>query len=427
MSFESLNSSGSIKRRTGENSPPPHTPPLVDSKPFVLVTNYYPPIRGGTSTIVDNLLQAFDRDVYRLVTVEPDASYGDFEPIRDEARSVVRVGRAWLTGSKFPYIWRWNRWFRYSLISLIRKQIERAAREIDACAILAFYPSWPFLIAAYKAHLATAVPLVTYYMDAIEDAGRLRLPDAHFVEKYDLAIARDSHACLAISEGLADHLSKRYRRQVIPVPHTHAPPSRDAAGGPAGEIPASSSGGKRTILYTGVVEVLQEASLLRIARVIGKNPSLNARLVICTPNRIEHLLRRGFASPGVDLLTLPRSRVLPLQRSADLLLSVLPFENEIEAHALTAFPTKTIEYLHSEVPVLVHAPAGSFAARHARKYGYAFVSDSTDELSIVTGLEVALDNEAARGARVSDGLKTAREQFDLATNAMQIVRCCGLD
>ena len=40
--------------------------------------------------------------------------------------------------------------------------------------IIALYPSWPFLIAAYRAHLRCGAPLVTYHMDVAPDADTLR-------------------------------------------------------------------------------------------------------------------------------------------------------------------------------------------------------------------------------------------------------------
>jgi glycosyltransferase involved in cell wall biosynthesis len=388
---------------------------------FVVVSGYYPPIIGGTSTVIRNLLAAFRPESFSVVAESPSSFDGEHNAPVPAGVSVERVGVPAFVLGKIPYGARLARWLRFGLIPRIERKILAAKPEM----IVAVYPSWPFLIAAYRAHLRRGVPLVTYYMDVSADASRLVWPDRAVVKSYEQNILRAASPRLVLSAAIADDFQNRFHLASIVVPHSIDLAALPAAAPPPARVAAWKD--KRLIVHTGVVEGLQREGLLRLAKVIQAHPELNARLVLSTPTSHSDLYANGFDLPGVEVGTFTSVEVAALQRTADVLVAVLPFAGEIEEYQRTAFPTKVVEYMAAGVPILAHAPGDSFFAGHVRKHGYALLVDEPDEGSLHRALSHLLGDVAMRERLIRAARATVESVFDLRQVARQFAEACRID
>ena len=132
---------------------------------ILLVSAYFPPIVGGTSTVVRNLLGAFRPECAQVISELPTFLFGQHNAEPPPGIEVQRVGLPACL-KKIPYLNKYLRWGRFLMIPRVRNLIIRSARRTAPQYIVAVYPSWPFLIAAYQAAAACRIPLITYYMDA---------------------------------------------------------------------------------------------------------------------------------------------------------------------------------------------------------------------------------------------------------------------
>ena len=387
---------------------------------FVVVSSYFPPVVGGTSTVLRNLLGAFRPETFHVVAESPSSFDGEHNARVPEGVQVTRAGVAKLVTGRIPYGVKLARWLRFGLIPHLENKIISQKPQ----RIIAVYPSWPFLVAAYRVHLRTGVPLFTYYMDVSADASRLAWPDRPIVRRYEQRILRAATQRLVLSDAIREDFATRFGLSSVVIPHTIALAQTPVESA----VPASLKilKDRKLIVHTGVVEGLQREGLLRLARVIHDHPELNAQLVLSTPTSHADLRANGFDLPWVQIGTFTSAEVASLQRAADLLIGVLPFEGAIEAYQRTAFPTKVVEYMTSGVPILAHAPADSFFAAHVRQHGYALLVDRADGDLLRQALVRALGDVALREELVLRARTTVQSVFALQTVAPRFAEACGL-
>ena len=113
--------------------------------------------------------------------------------------------------------------------------------------------------------------------------------------------------------------------------------------------------------------------------------------------------------------------LLDAERNADLIL--VPLDNESPLHPIlqTVFPTKTVEAMVANVPILVLAPEDTFTARYARSTGFAFVvSDFHKDVIREAILRLLTDNDL-RQRLIQQARKTAEENHD-AQQVSQVFR-----
>lgn len=392
--------------------------PNSPASSFVVVSGYFPPIVGGSSTVINNLLAAFKPERFAVISQTPDSLDGIH---RSEVPVEVRVRRLGVPSSilKVPYGFQIARWLRFAIVPFIEKAILEEVLRLNAGHIIAVYPSWPFVVAAYRASKKARLPLSTYYMDVTPEAAKLGMPDRFVVSHYEQRILGEAAQRLVLSEALKEDFQHR-----LGLPSTVIPHSIDLAASEG--VPFRPSSSHRLIVHTGVIEHLQEEGLKRIASVIVQHPQWNARLVLCSPTSKADLIGRGLDLPGVEIVSLSTLEVLSLQRSADLLVAVLPFQGEIQAFQRTAFPTKVVEYMASGVPILAHAPTDSFFANHVRKNGYAMLADSSDSASLAQAIGRALEDAPLRNDLLENARLTVAKEFSVASAAARFAQAVGI-
>lgn len=390
----------------------------------MVVSSYYPPLVGGASTVVSRLLSAFRSDAYAVVSEAPGAFDGRHNATLPPGVLVARIGvPPWC--ARLPYGVRLARRLRYALIPAISRLIERVVRQSGAERLVALYPSWPFLVAAYRVHRRTGIPLLPYYMDVTVPHASARTLDQWALRRYEPALLQRAYRRMALSDAVADDWRARYGLASDVIRHTVDVRTEEAVGSEAAD--AGLAGTPRLCVHTGVVEGLQLASLKRLARAVDDAPDLHLRVVLSTPTPRAALVRQGLDAPCLDVQTLDDAAVRALQRRAALAVAVLPFEGEYAAIGRTAFPTKIVEYLVCGAPILLHAPADSFAAREARRHGYAWVVDEPSERALSDALRRLLTDSALRHQLVDHAARAARELYALPVVARRFAEACGVD
>lgn len=379
---------------------------------FTVVSSYFPPIVGGTATVVHNLLTGFRRDAFTVVAEDPSSFDGTHLGRAADDMNVVRFGVPAFITQRIPYGVKWARWLRFALIPRIEAAIKASKPDL----VIAVYPSWPFLIAAYRAARGLGVPFYTYHMDVTAPPADLRWPDRLAAAFHDTRIIREASGRFALSAGVRENFRARLGLDTTVIHHSvqvrePLPPSKVS-------VPTSG----RTVVHTGVVEELQTEGLLRIKETLDQNPSLNARLLLSTPTHRASLALFG----GVEIKALPHDKVSELQASADILVAVLPFNTGASYHQLTSFPTKVTEYMLSGVPILAHAPRESYFSRHVAEHGYAYLVDTPSHAALAAAIRELFGNENLRAQLTDAARRTVREIFSSTAVAREFAAACNL-
>ena len=387
----------------------------------VLVSSYFPPVVGGTSTVLRNLVSKFDPQTFSIVTehreLPTDAPKSPIPP----GLNIRKTALPSAPFKKIPYIWRWKRFFRFFLILRVRNLTLRAIKETGANCILGIYPNWPFLIGAYLAHRKSGLPLVTYHMDIPVRRSAMAAFERFFIKAYEGKILRAAKERFIISGGYAQDFTQRFGLESTLLPHAI---DLQKIRKRLPSLPGPPSDGPTRIVHTGIVEG-QKEGLLRIARTLHKNPNLDARLILSTPTPRERLLREGFDLPCVEILSLPQEKVLELQAGAHILITVLPFHHKTKEGALTGYPTKLVEYLAVARPILIHAPSWAYLCQHARQYDYAEIADNPCPEALAETIR-KLQQDHGRAQQLVQNAKIHAENFDIPKIAKQFVEAISI-
>ena len=176
--------------------------------------------------------------------------------------------------------------------------------------------------------------------------------------------------------------------------------------------PELSAGRPCRLLYTGSVYSAQ-ASAFRNLNAALNRLSGRFELDVYTAQPATVLAANGLDGPHVrHHAHVPQSTVLSLQRNADILFLPLSFDCRIPEAILSSSPAKLGEYLAAGTPILIHAPAGSFATELLRKADAAVVVDSSDPDRLVVAL-TALANDPQLGRRITENAACLAMEFDV--------------
>jgi len=128
----------------------------------------------------------------------------------------------------------------------------------------------------------------------------------------------------------------------------------------------------------------------------------------------------GIQGSRVSLRTASKMEVMSAQRKSAILFLPLAFQSSHPDEIRTVFPTKLLEYFVSGRPILVHAPADSWASRSARKYGWGEVVDQPDPQLLAQAIDALLKDEPRQQALVAAAYEEARRR--LSSNVARELR-----
>lgn len=291
--------------------------------------------------------------------------------------------------------------------------IARAAERIVASrgieAIMTVPWRCEFALAAYRASLATGLPLYVFETDDWY-AMNARPFTAQAVRRHQAALLRHATKLWVISPSMADRYRERFGVEgeflfhyVDPEPYRRASAAR----------PRLGDRGSLKLVYTGAINAMFWDTMLLICRQVNGGLEVAGR-------QVELDVYGGglpdvFRGPHVHYRGLVTSEDVPaVLAAADVGLIAVTFDPDPDLVALvrTSIYTKTVDYLAAGRPVLIVSP------RYAAEVSYfgdvATVVDQPDPTQIVRALtELARDDDAVRD-QCDRALRFVRTHHSLA-------------
>ena len=257
----------------------------------------------------------------------------------------------------------------------------------------------PFdLPASYLAARRLKIPFVAYLFDdpVYQWEGGAYRSLARLSERL---WSRGAAALIAPNEVLARDLKKRLPRHKIYIVRNPVDSTIVRAAVDVDQLPAersSNDASLRRLVYTGSVYSAQASSFRNLVAALDK---LQGRFVIdvYTGQHDSDLVSKDLASPHVVVHPqISHATAIALQKTADVLFLPLAFDSPIPEVIRSSAPAKLGEYLASERPILVHAPAGSFVTELIRDGEAGVVVDTPDPQRLAEALLRIAGDEALR-------------------------------
>ncbi len=361
----------------------------------LLVSCYFPPEAGGAPVVYENLLRYFDQDGVFVVAAQPRFRTSG-------SKLTCRVYRClplFLTRTRIAKLLQ----LLWIPVIVLVGSVVCKIHKIDR--ILGTYPDTTFLISSYLIHKLTGIPFYVYLHDTFVETQR-ETTLVYLAKFFQNRIFYSARKIFVISEGMSEYYKERYNLHTIIIHHCLY---KDYEFMLRDYMYSKNWEANRIVFTGGIYDMNIDAIKVMVETV---NSIDNTKLCISTRWGAEAMKKLGNGSNNVEALFLPDTNsVIEFQRRADILYLPLAFEPPWPDEIISVFPTKTVEYLVSGVPILVHAPPSYFLTRFARREGFAFIVDQNDPLALRKGIESLLKDESLRHELVRKAFITA-QMFD---------------
>ncbi len=295
------------------------------------------------------------------------------------------------------------------------REVARVVRREECGAILASTGD-PFdLPAGYLASRLARVPFYVYIHDDYLHQWD-PTPYRYFARIVEPTVLKGAAGIIVPNEFSRDEYRRRYRVEPTVVRNAIEVPEIEDADAP----PWPANEGEIKIAFTGAVYRANYDAFRNLIEAIEQLGRPEVRLHLYTAQTREELERQNISGPAIVCHEhLASSDVFEVQRKADILFLPLSF-SAIPEVIRTAAPTKTAEYLASRRPILVHAPADSFASWYFREHECGVVVDRSDPAMLAQAIQRIFEDsdlrrkigERARARAESDfSLESAQAEF----------------
>ncbi len=368
--------------------------PLCSAGHVLVVTAHYPPIPGGSSVIMRNLLAHFHPASYSVVTVGGSVrqaiDMGHDVQLHHIMSSVQHVSH------RLDNLWR--DWQINSAVSKLVRLVERRSPGL----IIGVFPTFHFLKIARETAKITGVPWLAYLHDTVAEG----LADTRWANRaieLQEQVFEEADSILVMSRGMADLYEKKYRLSCQPLEHTYPEPIPETLP----DQPVQSQA-----FWGGDVYRINHWSVVRVSQALAQ---VNRPFVLATKMTPDNLRDMGvqgnhiktqFYSKRADyLMTLKQQGILTL---------ALNWPDESSKHEdelATIFPTKTPEYLAAGRPILVHCPEHYFLARFFRENKCGLVVSERSIDALERAVQQLLDENSTKVYAMRQAALTTAQLF----------------
>lgn len=342
----------------------------------ILVVSWsVPPDISGSSVVIENLAMQFTGSNMRIVGESTD---GNSHLCNDKLPEIVYVGNkrfADVLGRRFiiPI---------FEIIefpSLVTRVIVQAFK-FKASHIVAVFPDARYLAAGYIAALVTGVGFFPYYHNTyVENRSGLSKIIAICLQFLVFKLAR---RVFVLSKGMQELFLCAYPslKKVTPLLHSFTGPLPIRTPLPRRNRPL------RLALIGSINESCLDATQ-RLRRAVALLPEVELYIHTSTPERV--LRKWGLLGDRVVVSQEKVSRARLMENLMERDIMVLPHgltggHSNVEYQ--TIFPTRTIEYLLSQRPILAHTPDETFLTRFLRSHKCALVVTESSEIILAKAI-----------------------------------------
>jgi len=357
----------------------------------LLCTKSFPPVVGGSSFLLYELLRHWAKNsLYVIHGINDPPITGTHNlPFWRKQIKVFYNNKVTLKVQ--------NRWPQIFLI-LIKRKIRQTIKQQKITHIYAHYPNAAFVVAAYLVAKEKSLPLTIYY-DILWDQGN-DTPDSRLAKKYEKLIVNYAINRFAITEFALSHLENKHKLSFDLIPHTanlefikNSSNSEKEA-----SIPKFHFAG-------GIYDNMNKDSLLRIYQAICALFD-DFELELCT-NEIPSEFK---GDKRVKQRYYTHEELILSQQSSDLLLLPQAFNSKVPEMIKNNFPTKTMEYVCSGTPILVHSPEDSYLTYVAKKHHFGLLIEEENISRLKEGILLILKNNSLKEELTKNAISFAKQR-----------------
>ncbi|MDA9325356.1 glycosyltransferase [Flavobacteriales bacterium] len=370
----------------------------TEKKNILFVTTFYPPNNTGASVVMSNLIKELDQD-----TVYGVATWANSYKDKDETINGKIVHKLF----NFQYLFNPRLWFfvRRFTFNTEKKKVIKLIKKEKITVVVGVYPDLDFLEIARSASEVCGVKFYAYLHDTLAE-GLSHKRYKNMAKIVQQKVFDTSHKIFVMSEGMKDLYKEKYNVETIPLLHSFSEEEE--------EKEFNNNNIEKSIFWGGAIYAINKETVKRIHLACA---DLNYTLTLSAANTYEKLTTLGFENKNIKILPFlsRKDYITILGNQKALLLSIdWPDESTVHKDELgTIFPTKTIEYLISGRPILVHCPEEYFLAKFFKKHKCGIVLTDRNPQVIKEQIEAVFSDEKKLQEMIKNAYK-ASKQFHIS-------------
>jgi glycosyltransferase involved in cell wall biosynthesis len=283
----------------------------------------------------------------------------------------------------------------------------RAVAQARCELLLGVSDNGPAIIATYLVARMTRTPYVYYLLDLYR-GNRFPWSARWLARLLERRMFTGAECVVTSNAATAQYYRTRYADRVR-LDVVHIVTADDAY---ASEPPAYDPRPPYVISYTGAVYWAQWQAVANGIRAMDLLRDLPVQLRIYCQFPPPELTDMAAGRANVWLGRARSSEMPRIQREATLLLVALGWRTGAPDIVATATPGKSVEYLASGRPMLVHAPEYAYISRHAKKHRLGLVVDEDDPAALARAVRAFLRAPEVGREYVANAREMYRRRHD---------------
>ncbi len=325
---------------------------------ILFLTTWYFPNNTGAAVVMHNLVKNINRNYVHGVVTSANNFYDKFEIIDN-----INVYK--IFNFQYLFIPRIRTYVNDIAFRFEAQKVKRIIKNNNITHVVGVYPDLKFLELANFVSKTDDVKFIPYLHDTVvEGLSHTRFKKISKTIQKD--VFKESSKILVMSEGMKKLYSQKYGINTIPIVHSFSE-----------EIEVKKINKDKineSLFWGGSIYSINKECLKRIEE---SCLNLNLQLTLSAACTKKKLNRMGFKMKNISILPFlsRKDYIKNIEVQKALVLAIdWPDESPVHEDELrTIFPTKTIEYLISGRPIIVHCPANYFLSEFFKKNGCGIV------------------------------------------------------
>jgi|GEM_PF-3784315 len=364
------------------------------NKKLLMMAAFFPPIPGGSSTLLYNLLRHFPEGSYAAVAHDSKI----MDSSSELPCTVYRMPHGRIVDTIQERAWP-------LVLPLAEATATLAAKNEKPDALFLNCPTSAFMVAGYRVARRMNLPYYVFLHDLWEENeyGINRRAIAHF----EADILKGAEKIFTITDMARNYYLDKYGVDSEVLLHTIDPEFTVI---PERTRKAYADGEPFRILTSGAFYANMNLDTLQVLnRLLADHPDANLELRILTP-QVGADIWDQFADSRITIKSCTKNEVWQELSDADLLYVPLAFRSANPAEIETVFPTKITEYALAETPIMVHGPGHCYTVEYAKKKRWATTVDKPKADVLWNSIDKMMTDEKFRKRFTGAGKKIVKER-----------------
>lgn len=368
-------------------------PPTGQRTPFLWVAWTLPPTATGMAVVTRSLLRWFAPEECVMIGQVPYRGRIAMEGIENHRR--IEIPSRSIYWRVKPYV------EPFCTVPTLVREGCRAVKEHGLRAVIASYPTAAFLLGGYLIARRMGVPFFPYYHNLYVETRTNPVARAYARRLQRFLFSR-AERVFSMSDGMSGFLMDRYRVASVPLVHAINHPIPAPGYLPSCERPFR-------IAFSGNINLTMVEPLRNVIAALGDDAGYE--IVLHTPFS-EAEVRRTLGMWRTNITVKDaggQEELIASLRSCDVLGLALAdmTGTHLEDDFRTQFPTRTLEMLVAERPILLLCPRHYFLAQFFLTRGCGYLLEGTDPAKIREAVDLLCTSTDERTRLVRNALEAA--------------------